>query len=336
MKKLYMIVAAIAFSMGMAGAQNLTDTAGFENLALEPDSFWDGSDLSGGFSSGGFNFPNSYNPDWQTWVQWVYTNMADDTTNSYTNIYSAITASGYDTATSGKNYAVCSVPLDMMTTDPIPAPLYFEDGNPHAVEGFYVTNNSWAALSMENGDAFAKKFGGDSGDDPDWFRLSIFGYAEGEATDTVAFYLADYRFEDNSEDYIVKEWEWVDLNSLGMVDSLMFTLHSSDVGQYGMNTPAYFCADDLVVVKSGAGTGNVKGDISGLNIYPNPSNGIYHVELSGYTQAQLSIFNSKGRAVYRNEDYRGEKIDIRPEAKGVYYLRLLKDGRIATGKIIKH
>jgi hypothetical protein len=67
----------------------------------------------------------------------------------------------------------------------------------------------------------------------------------------VHFYLADYRFEDNAEDYIVKTWEWFDLSSLGRADSLMCTLGSSDTGMFGMNTPAYFCVDNLTIKTTG-------------------------------------------------------------------------------------
>jgi hypothetical protein len=52
-------------------------------------------------------------------------------------------------------------------------------------------------------------------------------------------------YEDPEDDYILKEWEWLDLTSLGLVTSLNFALESSDVGEYGMNTPAYFCIDDF-------------------------------------------------------------------------------------------
>ena len=61
------------------------------------------------------------------------------------------------------------------------------------------------------------------------------------------FYLADFRFADNALDYVVDSWTWVDLSSLGVVSSLSFSLASSDVGQFGMNTPAYFAMDNLAV-----------------------------------------------------------------------------------------
>lgn len=333
MKKLYTILAAIVLSTGMANAQNLTDTADFENLILEANSYWNGSDQSGGFSSGGFNFPNNYNPDWQTWSQWVYSNMADDTTAGYTNPASAITAAGYDTtASNGNNYAVCNVPIDFISSETLPVPLYFEDGNKHAVEGFYVTNSTYAALSMENGDAIAKKFGGESGDDPDWFRLSIFGYSSGVSTDTVAFYLADYRFEDNSQDYIVKDWEWVDLSSLEMVDSLMFVLHSSDVGQYGMNTPAYFCADNLVMIKSAAG---IEQEAAGrLNVYPNPTAGKFIIE--NKDNNKVNIYDMDGSEIYESKNYSGQYIDLSKNPAGVYFIHVKSNSRNFTGKIIKN
>jgi hypothetical protein len=115
------------------------------------------------------------------------------------------------------------------------------------VDGLYVTNNNYAYYSMLNGDAYAKKFGGVSGDEADWFLLTITGKDAGETeVGSVEFYLADYRFADNGQDYIVNTWEYVDLMGLGMVNSLEFSLSSSDMGSYGMNTPGYFAMDTVV------------------------------------------------------------------------------------------
>jgi hypothetical protein len=117
------------------------------------------------------------------------------------------------------------------------------------ISGAYFTNTTYAYLSMLEGDSFAKQFGGVTGDDEDYFKLIIKGIDEmGEYTGTVDFYLADFRFEDNSLDYIVDEWTWVDLTSLGDVIGLEFSLESSDAGDWGMNTPAYFAMDDLNAV----------------------------------------------------------------------------------------
>jgi hypothetical protein len=109
-----------------------------------------------------------------------------------------------------------------------------------------VANDTYPALSMKNGDAFSKKFGGDSGNDPDWFKLTINAMnTTGSVIGTAEIMLADYTSSDNSKDYISNVWNEVDLSSFGEIKSLAFSLSSSDNGDYGMNTPAYFCLDNI-------------------------------------------------------------------------------------------
>ena len=101
---------------------------------------------------------------------------------------------------------------------------------------------------MRDGDPFAMKFGGPTGNDPDFFRLTVQGFnAVGILTGSVDFFLADYRFTNNSLDYIVSQWTTLDLTPLGSATRLTFGLTSSDVGPFGMNTPAYFALDNLAV-----------------------------------------------------------------------------------------
>jgi hypothetical protein len=102
---------------------------------------------------------------------------------------------------------------------------------------------------MLNGDAFSKEFGGPTGDDPDFFRLLIEGFdAPGSSTGVVELMLADYRFADNSLDFVLQQWVSLDLPSLGLVKELQFSFESSDVGSFGINTPAYFAVDNLITV----------------------------------------------------------------------------------------
>jgi hypothetical protein len=104
---------------------------------------------------------------------------------------------------------------------------------------------------MRDGDpppySFGKKFGGASGEDPDWFKITAFGMdAAGTLLPGVAeFYLADFRATDPAQDYIVDEWMWWDLSVLDGAHRIYFNLSSSDRGAWGMNTPAFFALDDL-------------------------------------------------------------------------------------------
>ncbi|MBU1195993.1 MAG: DUF4465 domain-containing protein [Proteobacteria bacterium] len=217
----------------------------FEDLGLAKESYWNGSDGSTGFISADTWFANNYDPNYSSWDGFSYSNMTDTLTPGYTNQFSAITGSGVN---GSANYGIGYVGYTSNPSVSFGASTG-EDYNT-TISGGYFTNTTYACLSMTTGDSFAKKFGGGDGNDPDWFLLTIRGITQaGELTDTaVEFYLADYRFTDSTQDYIIDNWTWVDLSGLGNVVGLDFSLSSSDTGMWGMNTPAYFAVDNLNAV----------------------------------------------------------------------------------------
>ena len=213
----------------------------FEDLTLQPESFNNGSDGSGGFTTNGAFFNNNFNFDFGSWSGWSYSNTTDTTTPGFVNQYSSFAGGG---ANSSSNYGVA------FTFNAGDATIDLPDG--YSLESARITNTTYAALSIENGDSFAKQFGGESGNDPDFFLLTITGLDNGgNSVGEVDFYLADYRFEDNSQDFIVNDWEFVDLSSLDGATQLSFELTSSDNDPvFGLNTPAYFALDNLILVDS--------------------------------------------------------------------------------------
>ena len=62
----------------------------------------------------------------------------------------------------------------------------------------------------------------------------------------IDFYLADYR---NGKTDILKEWMRIDLGSLREANYLVFSMDSSDKGDWGINTPTYFCADAISLIE---------------------------------------------------------------------------------------
>ncbi len=214
----------------------------FEDLSLDPESFWNGSDETGYFETGHASLNNYYYSDFGYWEGFAYSNTTDTTTPGYENQHSAVTGSG---AEGSEIYAVGYYSTFYDNPPPTITLTNTEEG--YLVSGLYVTNTTYAYLAMSEGDGVSKKFGGTTGDDPDWFLLTITGLDQhGETTGTVEFYLADFRFEDNEDNYIIGDWTWVDLTSLGPVTGLQFTLSSSDTGDFGMNTPAYFAIDTII------------------------------------------------------------------------------------------
>ncbi|MFO7658757.1 MAG: DUF4465 domain-containing protein [Bacteroidales bacterium] len=313
----------------------------FENLALAQESYWNGSDSSGGFASGLATFANSHSGGF--WEGWAYSNTSDVATTGYFNQYSAITGAGFDTlASDGKNYGVAYVATDWITATTKPLPLSYSDSKSHLVKGLYVTNSAYAALSMEQGDAFAKKFGGEDGNDPDYLKLSVWGKKDGTETDTIDFYLADYRFNDNKKDYIVKTWQWIELSSLGMTDTLLFDLTSSDVGMFGINTPLYFNVDNIYIVPDSLTVTITPATVienlpfANAVLYPNPSNGIFRVKTNFNETFAVRVYSLNGNLVYFKEDYSNNvEIDISNQPSGQYFIYIENGGEIYTQSLIK-
>ncbi|MDR1461573.1 MAG: DUF4465 domain-containing protein [Azoarcus sp.] len=216
--------------------QAAADVIDFENFPLSADSHYF-PETDSVIDIGGARFNHDYAEMYGSWSGWVVSNEADLVTPGYTNQFSAYATSG----NGQNNYMLAYVPVDGWGEAPS-----ITFATPVTLDGAQFANTTYAALSMQQGDDFAKRFGGDSGNDPDYFVLSIIGHDElGGVTGTVDFHLADFRFEDNMLDYIVGDWTQVDLSPLGTVSSLSFNMNSSDISAYGINTPLYFALDNL-------------------------------------------------------------------------------------------
>lgn len=236
MKKMIWVVAGLlCLAMSPCNAEVVT----FDDLALDPESYYNGSDGAGLFVSAGVEFNNFYDDTYGPyWEGFAYSNTTDTTTPGFTNQYSVIAGLG---AGASSIYGVGYVGFYGV----VPTITFAEEVHLDRVS---ITNTTYAYLAMLDGAPPAKKFGGDNGGDPDWYLLTITGKnANDEVTDVIDFYLADFRFGDNAQDYIVDSWAEVDLSGLGAVKSVEFSVSSSDVGDFGINTPTYYAIDDIAI-----------------------------------------------------------------------------------------
>ena len=323
------IVASLALVSSNASAQT---TAGLENVTLAPNSYWNGAtanptvSTNGNFTSGNVIFPNTYNGAYGGYWEsgWSYSNMKDSTTAGYTNEYSARTAVGYANSV---NYAVAmgGAKLKFNTA-----------AQGKQMTGCYVTNGTFAAISMRDGDSYAKKFGGSTGSDPDWFKLKIQKYLGGvlSPNDSVVFYLADYRFANNAQDYIVKTWQYINLTSLGNVDSLVFNLTSSDnTGGY-MNTPNFFCLDNFTTSNALAvGITEITTNENNVSVYPNPASEELNVRTAlPFTHSE--IINQLGEVVISSNQ---NTIKLNELTSGIYFIKTYNNNSLlSTKKFVKN
>jgi hypothetical protein len=323
--KNYYLILVLCSALFSAKAQQVTS---FDDVELEPGSFYNGSDGAGGFTSGGFWFPNDYNTDWGSWSGFSVSNTKDTITAGYENQYSAITGGGSSTS---ENYAVVYWPGE----------LKMEFDSAVEITGFGVTNSTLAYLTMRDGDSngFSKKFGGTDETDPDYLKLLVWGTDSlGNTTDTVEFYLADYRYDNSEEDYLINSWEWVDLTSLGAVKKLHFGMESSDTGDYGINTPTYFCIDNFTAGKLTSSFDPVAVNKTELLVYPNPVKDEFFVEFPEKAK-KISVADNSGRILYRQMISGQQKMKIyalKGLGSGVYFLKVETESGIITRKILKN
>jgi len=319
MKKVFTLFILIAI-----GYSSIGQFIDFESFGLAPGEFDNDSSPNPWFEDNTFLFPNMYDSEFDFWIGWAISADTDTQTPGFMNQYSSIAGKG---AADSDSYAVSFASPSSKIIIP----------GLTAIDGLTINNNTYTYLSMLNGDAFAKKFGGETGDDPDFLLLTIKIYEEGdvEAVDSVLFYLADYRFEDNSQDYIVDEWTTVTLLSNGSFaqDSLEFILSSSDNGMFGMNTPAYFCVDNITFTIISSTADNSLAGLSLINTLAYNSITIDN-ELPGNTDYQ--ILNINGQPVGQGKLVTGEQqiaTDYLPV--GQYWINVRKGKAQWTADFIK-
>jgi hypothetical protein len=275
-KQIYTLMMAVLAWLNVRSQHTVT----FESFTLAPNSFYSDT-TSKPFEDAATKFRHEQLKFSNAWY-WIggfsYTNKYDSSTAGFTNLYGVKPYWGYNMSS---KYCVAQNYARLVLKSPY-----------NQLDGFYITNTTYAFKSMKYGDAFAKKFGGPSGNDPDFFKLTVRGYLNGNLkTDSVEFYLADYRFSNNAQDYIISTWQWVNTTSLGQVDSLEFELFSSDNGPYGMNTPAYFGLDN-VTVSNPTGIKEHNENIN-VDVYPNPARDVLFIQTSKKISYQLTDVNGK-------------------------------------------
>lgn len=307
-----------------------TQTVTFDNFSLPVNSYFLNSHDTL-FRDGAVTF--RYGAGFGFWLSGTaYTNVKDTSDGTFNNLYGC---AAYNSFSGNNNATVQNGAIITFST------------NSTLVSGFYITNTTYAWKTIKNGDSFSRKFGDTTGthsggsiaqgEYPDWFKVLVRGYRGGNLlTDSIEFYLADYRAAGTVNDYIVKNWQFVNCSSLGVIDSLTFELKSSDVGQFGMNTPAFFSIDDLTITQNPVGIAEIS-KTNELAVYPNPSRG--NVKIPHKTTGIVSVYNLQGEIVlqhtFTNPDSVTElETGILPN--GIYIVELNSGNTVSRTKFVKH
>ena len=221
------------FSMDDFGAQdpsiiNYTEIVDFEELTLQPNSSWVGSDGTGRFTSSYLTLYNNYNSTYSSWEGFAYTNGTNTTDNSYNNISSA---AGHG-ANNSANYAVCYVGSEW-TPPYAPIPSGIKIDTEHAVD--FTNRGAYFCLTYYCSEYIAENYPTSHS----YYKIKISAFANGTELGNREVVMADFS-EGNT--YKMDEWTYVDLSWINGADSINFITESNDPTYY---TPNYFCMDDF-------------------------------------------------------------------------------------------
>jgi Domain of unknown function (DUF4465)/Secretion system C-terminal sorting domain len=317
-------IAAIALAISSLATNAQTVVADFESFSLSPNSAYSPT-TSVPFQTANASFQYKYSGGF--WSEgFSYTNKYDSITAGFTNTHGIRAYNGYSNSATyviGKDRGVITLATNQTT-----------------VNGFYITNTTYAYKSMASGDAFAKKFGGTTGSDPDFFKVIVKGYKNGALkNDSVTVMLADFTFTNNTQDYISAKWQFVNTTIIGDVDSLKFFMRSSDIGQFGINTPLFFAIDNFTTTKATfVGLAEQTSEIN-FNVYPNPTSNFINIQLSNNIEQPLEakILDISGKTIYAKSLTQIETdLNVNFLQSGIYFLELTSGKQKTVKKIVKN
>ncbi len=239
MKRLFMplltIVSVAIVGCSETGGENtIKPTTVVESFEM---SMPDDATYSYGYANDDLSFQHIYDQTYGNWYGFAQSKCYDMENGTYENQYSAYhtaAASGecfllyyYDTY----NSVDMNAPMDILCK---------REGIDF--KSICVCLPTYVYKTVAEGNQYARAF-----DDGDYIKLSFIALGDKLVEgDVVEYYPVDFR---GGKHHLDTTWAAIDLSSLaGDIKGLRIRIETTDVGEWGPNTPLYMCFDDLTYV----------------------------------------------------------------------------------------
>ncbi len=188
------------------------------------------------FATNAATFVNVYTPAWDSWAGYAFSSVSNTADGSWANQYAAAQALDRPYAVGFHSH-----------WDGVEPEILFD--LPVAPRSVLLNNTTYAALAMRDGNPPARAFASN-----DTLVLTLTARdLDGEVVATTNHFLADFR---GTNALIQTNWTPLDLSWMPpAVASLVGTVASTDVGDWGPNTPTYFALADLAYAYGGFDSG---------------------------------------------------------------------------------
>ena len=184
-----------------------------------------------GFENEVFEFEYFYNEEYAYWGGFALSNVkdADPANGLFANQYAVFN----DAAASGDNFLIYyydsfNEPCDIVLKKPV----HLSDVK------LNLTTYTYASITNEAINDFARAF-----TDGDYLKVVFTGMKGNEVTGFDECYVVDFR---DGKREMATDWREYSLVNLGRdYDRVRVTIETTDVGEWGANTPLYIALDDL-------------------------------------------------------------------------------------------
>jgi hypothetical protein len=96
------------------------------------------------------------------------------------------------------------------------------------------------------------------------------------------------------------------------------------------------CDNDTTYLSLSVGTAGME-DLTGasIKVFPNPSNGIYHIETNEVSSFEYALMDVQGKVLLSNNSTGNTSIDIREFASGIYILEINDGLKLNRVRLLK-
>lgn len=236
MKHLFMPILALLF-VGVIGCSETVDDNTTKPTTIVESferAMSDDATYSYGYANDNLTFQHTYDQTYGNWYGFAQSRCYDMESGAYENqysVYNEAPASGdcfllyyYDTY----NSVDMNTPMDILS-----------NGEGVAFRSIGVCLPTYVYKTVTEGNPYARAFV-----DGDYLKLSFIGLDDNlRECGVVEYYAVDLR---DGKQHFTTSWTEVDLLSLGSeLQGLRIRIETTDVGDWGPNTPLYICIDDL-------------------------------------------------------------------------------------------
>lgn len=185
-----------------------------------------------GYTSETLDFQYFYNEEYAYWGGFAQAAMYDMEDGTFLNQYSAYNvdpASG--DAYMLYYYDAFNEPCDILCR--------YHGSYQFTTVRLNLTTYTYMSITDEDCNAFARIFG-----DGDYLKVSFTALLKDKVEGaTVDCYVVDYR---DGKHFVADNWASYDISALaGELWGIRIRIETTDVGEWGANTPLYICLDDL-------------------------------------------------------------------------------------------